>query len=157
MSTPTPIRALCNVSRDSPHWSDAWEAADRVSDLALEAIREAQIFPTGSVGDELRVVVKQRWSSRTLVVVDIGHTGYDAAKGHLPEHNLLPVCIVHFGKRSMVARLASKGEEESVNTETAAAHNKHGHGREPPLEEDHLDGKYPVYWNLRDPSLLYGS
>lgn len=150
----SPVRVLIIVSRSSQYWSDTWDFPERISLLALEAVKQAHGFQQDTIGFETQIMLKQRWPLRQFIVFDIGHTDYCAAQGHLPEHNRLQVCIVRFGSKSTSAQLANEGVADRVNKETADAHNLHSDDSAPPFEEDHMHGNYPTYLNPRDPSLL---
>ena len=101
----------------------------------------------------LRLLIKEKWQLRLLIVFDVCNHLYDAQCGHLPEYNALPVFVVRFSKKGGRAEAATPDLQRRVNRETAEIHNLTGKGSTPPFIVDHTSA-VPVYLNPRDIGLL---
>jgi len=148
------VRVLLVVSQKSPHWSQSWLSTEDVLPVALNAVREAGLIHKGGTEPPLRLLVKQKWHLRVLIVFDIFNGSYHAELGHLPKHNNLPVLIAYFGSKGVSARAADPGMQARVNKDTGYAHNVNGEHSIPPYVADHTGGAVPFYLNPRDSSLL---
>lgn len=148
------VRVLLIVSRNNPYWSQSWLSTEDVFSVAITAIREACLVSKEESEAPIRLLVKQKWPLRVLIVFDIFHNNYSVELGHLPEHNDLPVLVVYFGAKGVNARAADRGIQIRVNKDTGNAHNVNGEHSMPPFVEDHTSSEVPLYLNPRDPSLL---
>lgn len=153
------VRVLLIVSESNPHWSQSWLSTEDILPIALEALRKDQFIGPGRTdspgGTEIpiRLLVKQKWHLRVLIVFDLFNKNYDVKLGHLPEHNNLPAFVVYFNGKGVSARVADPGMQARINKDTAYAHNVNGEHGVPPYVVDHTT-TVPLYLNLRDPSLL---
>ena len=153
------MRVLLIISQSSPAWSRSWSSTQDVLPTALDALRKSQFLglrqsdSTKEVEIPLRLLAKQKWPLRVLVVLDLFNESYNPKLGHLPEHNDLPVCVVFFGGKGVSARAADAGMRARVNRDIGHAHNLNGEGSVPPYVVDHTT-TVPLYLNPRDPSLL---
>lgn len=146
-------RVLLIVSQSSPHWSRSWDSTEDILPTALEALRESQLVGREDMDVSPRLLVKQKWHLRVLIVFDLFNNDYEIKLGHLPEHNKLPVLVVHFSRKGVSALAANLGMQKRVNRVTADAHNVNGEEGVPPYVVDHTT-TVPLYLNPRDPSLL---
>jgi hypothetical protein len=122
----------------------------------MEALKEANLIKP-RYNEELkpRLLVKQKWGLRNLIVFDIWHDTYDPMLGHLSERNHLPVLVVHFnGRGHTKVRAAEPGLQRRINQETSDIHNLHGKDARPPYIVDHTLPTPPVFLDPRDPKLL---
>ncbi|KAF2189288.1 hypothetical protein K469DRAFT_62549 [Zopfia rhizophila CBS 207.26] len=97
------VRVLLIVSQNSPYWSQSWLSTEDVFPVALKAIRQAGLIGKGETELPLRLLVKQKWPLRVLIVFDISNNSYNAELGHLPEHNNLPVLVIHFSTKGVLS------------------------------------------------------
>jgi len=151
MKEQKPHRVLVIISNENTHWEQSWSASEDTCLVALEILEENQLLKHIEK-PKPRVLAKQKWGIRVFLIFDILNTSYDAAMGHLPEHNKLPVSIVRLG-REVHAYPANPPIQNRVNKDIAEAHNYNGIGSLPPFVWDYNDGP-PTYTNARDLSLL---
>lgn len=138
----------------SPLWSQSRSSTDDILLLALAALQENHLIQQQDYKTlPVNLLIKEHWRVRIFIVFDICNTEYDAALGHLPEHNTLPVLVVHFGKSGVRCRTAELGIQRRVNRETCEKHNLNGVDSGPPYVVDR-NVTIPVYMNPRDGSLL---
>ena len=147
------VRVLLIISHSSPHWSQSWDSTEDILPTALEALRESQLIGREDMDMPPRLLVKQKWHLRILVVFDLFNEDYEMELGHLPEHNKLPVLVVHFSRKRVSALAANSGMQKRVNQDTGDAHNLNGEHAVPPYVVDHTT-TVPLYLNPRDPTLL---
>jgi hypothetical protein len=145
-------RIVLIVSRNSPHWQNAWDSAEELVALELGLLREKQLIPP-DVQDltlGIRVMAKERWCLRTFIVFDMFHDTYNPDTAHLPGQDDLPVISVFLGKSaSASASIAGTPMKNKVNSDIRAIQNATGPGSRPPFVVDHADGKVPFYTNPR--------
>ena len=153
------VRLLLIVLKSNPHWSQSCLSTEDILPIALEALRKNQLISPGRTdspeGTEipLRLLVKQQWHLRVLIVFDLFNKNYDVKLGHLPEHNNLPAFVVYFSGKGVSARAGDPAMRVRINKDTAYAHNVNGEHGVPPYVVDHTT-TVPLYLNLRHPSLL---
>jgi hypothetical protein len=145
-----PTRILVTVHKRSPYWSTAWSDPDQISTIATQAVKDEKLRK--KTDDRLLLVI-QKWDHAIYLVLDVGNELYDAASGHQPEQNTLPVITVDFGTRVKTG-YAPPPVRNRVNREVAILHNVNGIGSVPPFTEDHTNGS-PEYADVRDPSLPF--
>ncbi|KAJ5107296.1 hypothetical protein N7456_003971 [Penicillium angulare] len=152
MAEQKPFRVLAVISDKNSYWEQSWLTPEILLP-AIEILKDKDLLEYTSE-PEMRLIAKEKRQTRVFIVFDISHTSYDAAKGHLPEENKLPVSIVRLG-RKLQAYPANGPIQNRINSASdgARAHYDHGIGSIPPLVTDHTLGP-PMYTNLRDPSLL---
>lgn len=99
-----PLRVLVIVSnKNATLWERSWSASEDILPVALGALEENHLLSSNPTENlEMKLLAKQRWQTRVFLVFDISNTSYDAALGHLPEHNMLPVSIVHLSEKTQV-------------------------------------------------------
>lgn len=148
-----PLRVLVIVSQRSSLFTKAQDSPKDLIPLASRLLSKNNISRTFDLSLDTRLLAVQKWRTRVFLVFDIGHTGYDALLGHLPEHNQLPVVVAHFRKKK-TAYVASSWITRRVNHDIAMLHNANGYAGVPPFVEDHSLGKPPAYHNPRDISRL---
>lgn len=143
-------RVLLMVSSNNPAFVQSWSSTDDVIPVALNGLKDHQLLRLPEIADiPWKTLVKRNDGLRTFIVFDIFHTDYDCATAHLPEHNDLPVLVVHLSRRGLHARTAESGLRRRVNRETAEAHNLNGWDAAPPYTVD-LTTMVPIYMNPRD-------
>ena len=145
------FRILVVVKQKSNLWHSAWHNPEDTISTAIEALRKT-IFLTNNDARS-RLLAVHRWPHSIYLVFDIHHDSCDSSLGHLPEHNNLPVILVHLG-RKISRKRASSDLQGRVNREVALAHNVNGEHGVPPFDEDHTSDIIPTYLNVRDPCLL---
>lgn len=154
------MRVLLIVSQSNPYWSQSWSSTNDILPTVLDALRKSQLLgpiktdSTEEVGIPLRLLIKQKWHLRVLIVLDPFNKNYNPQLGHLPEYNNLPVFVVYFGGKEVSARAADAGMRVRVNRDTGNTHNVNGENSVPPFVVDHTTTTVPLYPNPRDPSLL---
>lgn len=77
-----PRRFFVSVSAKSRHWSQTCESAQAVIEIALALARENNLVDLDT-GDP-KLLIEERWSSRTHFVFEIHHDTYDSERAHLP-------------------------------------------------------------------------
>jgi len=150
-NTQKAVRVLLIVSQSNPLWSQSWSSTEAILPSAIDILRQNQLIKQESI--ETRLLIKQKWPLRVLIVFDICNNTYDADLGHLPEKNNLPVFVVHFYGKGRSAWRADLGMRQRVNEDTCEAHNLNGKDGSPPYVLDRTTTA-PIYLNPRDPSLL---
>lgn len=104
----------------------------------------------GAASEDSKVLVIQRWPTRTLIVFDLCHIEYDFKKAHCTEN--IPVVSVHVQTdEKFTTTKADKGVKEFINSKVAGCHESHGYSAKLPLEEDHRNGNVP---NFPDPRTM---
>lgn len=151
MAEQKPFRVLAVISDKNSYWEQSWLTPEDILLPAIEILKDKDLLEYTSEPD-MRLIAKEKWQTRVFIVFDISDTSYDAAKGHLPEEDKLPVSIVRLG-RKLQAYAANGPIQNRINSDVARAHNDHGICSIPPFVTDHTLGP-PMYTNLRDPSLL---
>ena len=148
-----PVRVLVIVRPGSSVWSTAWTLPDSVVSASISQLKRSHLLP--AFHDEIprTLLAQQRYHRFIHIVFDIFHQSYDAALGHLPKSNILPVLVVTF-ERTDHAQQAQSKLSKLVNTEIAKAHNLNGIDSMPPFIEDHTSGLPPLYLAPREPSWL---
>lgn len=157
----TARRVFVSISSKSAHWPEASEpqtseaqiSGAQISDSTKAAIdvamdlieREETITPP--LG-EPKMLVEERWGSRTHVVFDLFHETYNPEEAHLPGYGNLPVIAVWLSGTE-VAQVATEGLRNRVNEEVRDTHRKFGKGGKPPFFIDHSGGKVPLFVNPR--------
>ncbi|KAL5341327.1 hypothetical protein BJX70DRAFT_66063 [Aspergillus crustosus] len=157
MAKHNPQRILVTISNTNAYWEQAWSASKDILPIAIKVLQERDLLEGGpdiflQPDLKLKLLAKQKWTTRVFLVFDIGNLTYDPSLGHLPEQNQLPVLIVRLG-RSVQAYKASPPAQNKVNRDIARAHNNHGIDSLPPFVTDYTSGS-PFYPRLRDPALL---
>ncbi|PSN59585.1 hypothetical protein BS50DRAFT_626545 [Corynespora cassiicola Philippines] len=141
-------RIFVSISNKSIHWSRAWNYSDEVVEKAVARVTtNSAALCSADAPPQIRILVKERWTSRLWIVFDIFNKEYDPGQAHLPGVNDLPVIIVSFGENDIVS--TSKLLEDQVNDSIRQAHDNHGVGSEPPFVIDHTNGQIPTYSNPR--------
>ncbi|KAJ0100751.1 hypothetical protein J7T55_004262 [Diaporthe amygdali] len=138
-------RVFLSVSAKSSHWPQVCESAEEAVRIAVELIKKENIITQWGVP---RLLVEERWGSRTHIVFDILHDTYSSQEAHLPGHGNLPVIAVWLSKKEVV-QTASEGIQKKVNDEVWEVHRLSGKGSEPPFFIDHSGGKVPIFMNPR--------
>ncbi|PGH01029.1 hypothetical protein GX51_05465 [Blastomyces parvus] len=101
----SPLRVLVTVSDKSAHWGQAWSASEELLPVAFRAVKSNCLLNRSyKHPPRARLLAKKRWLTHVFLVFDIANVAYDPEKGHLPDHNELPVVIVRFGKRIQAYR-----------------------------------------------------
>lgn len=95
-----------------------------------------------------KLLVIQRWPSRTLIVFDLYHTDYDNRSAHNIEDIPVVTVQVRTDTRFQVKQ-ADEMVTQEINSQVAECHNLHGFGVTLPLVEDHRNGNVPDYPNPR--------
>lgn len=95
------------------------------------------------------MLVKERWTSRLWIVLDVFNTSYDPDCAHLPEKNDLPVSMVSLSEKDAVT--TSEFIQDKVNRAVREAHYVHGDGSRPPFVIDHANGNIPTYPTYPNP------
>lgn len=154
-------RIFVSFSSKSAHWpqtsepqiSEAQISGAQISesakvavDIAMDLIKKEEgIIPrTG----EPKILVEERWGSRTHIVFDLLHDTYNPEDAHLPGHGDLPVIAVWLSGKEAV-QVATPGLQTKVNHEIRDTHRKFGEGSKPPFFIDHSGGKVPMFVNPR--------
>ena len=150
---PLAIRVLVIVRPGSIIWPTAWEHPEDVVSSSISLLQQSDLLSIRDDDLQELLLVRQRFQRFIHIVFDKFHDSYDAAMGHLPENNRLPVLIVTFGKSSHV-RSAEPRLRKLVNTQIAMVHNLNGINSVPPFIEDHTSGVTPLYLAPREPSWL---
>jgi hypothetical protein len=96
----------------------------------------------------MKLLVKQRWATRVLLVFDISNMSYDPEKGHLPDQNKLPVIIVRLDQKEQ-AYLANFPIQNKVNDNIGRAHNFNSINSLHPSSRTYTSGT-PQYLKPRD-------
>ena len=153
------MRVLLIVSQSNPYWSQSWSSTEDILPIALDALRKNHLLGPRKIDNteemklSLRLLIKQKWHLRVLIVLDLFNKNYNPQLGHLPEYNNLPVFVVYFGGKGLSARAADAGMRARVNRDTGDTHNVNGENSLPPFVVDHTT-TVPLYLNPRNPSLL---
>jgi len=141
------------VSHNSPLFAKSWSSTEELIPFTLDTLKKRQLIcQQENTEVPWKLLVKKNWGIRVYVVLDIYNKDYDPSTGHLPEHNNLPVLVVHFTRKGVHTRVAETGLRRRVNEETAEAHNLNGWDAIPPYVVDHTT-TVPVYMNPRDISI----
>lgn len=138
-------RVFVSISSKSAHWLRISESTEEAIGIAVNLIKDKNIVPR--MGDA-KLLVEERWGSRTHVVFDMLHDAYNPETAHLPGHGNIPVIAVWLSGTEAI-QVATKGLTEQVNDEVRDAHRKFGDGSKPPFFIDHSDGKVPLFVNPR--------
>lgn len=66
-------RIVIIVSRNSPHWQNAWDSTEELVAIALGLLREKQLIPLDvqDLTSGIRVMAKERWGLRAFIVFDM--------------------------------------------------------------------------------------
>lgn len=139
-------RVLVSVSTKSAHWSQIDTSPQDAVDISMDLIKQKKdLIP--ELG-EPRLLVVEKWGSRTHIVFDLLHDTYNSDNAHLPDQGNLPVIAVWLSGQE-VAQVATEGVKNRVNDEVRDMHRRFGDGGKPPFYVDHSDGKVPVFVNPR--------
>ena len=149
----TPFRVLVTISDKSAHWDKSWDSTEELIPLALQVIQDgSSLNYSYDEQPQVRLLAKKRWINRVFFAFDVSNTAYDPEKGHLPEHNTLPVVIVRLS-RDTRAYKAGPPVQNQVNDNIGWLHNANGKNSLPPFVEDYTLG-VQEYGEPRDVQLL---
>ncbi|KAJ5114330.1 hypothetical protein NUU61_000089 [Penicillium alfredii] len=154
MAPSGPLRVLVIVSQRSPLLAKARDSPGDLLPVAVQLLKSNNVYSTREESlPQTKLLAMQIFRTRIFFVFDIANASYNARLGHLPEHNQIPVAVVHFSKKRS-AYAANPWVSRRVNRDIALLHNANGFGAVPPFVEDHTLGKPPQYLNPRDLSLF---
>lgn len=146
MNTKHPLRVLAIVSDKTQAWEQSLE---EIIQSTLQIIADKNLYNTAEISaSDTRLLAIQNYHVRKMLVFDILNESYDAAKGHLPEQNKLPVIVVFLNDRKNIASRPHPGECARINETVRFLHDANGFGSTPPFIENHL-GTPPSYPNPR--------
>jgi hypothetical protein len=146
MNTKRPLRVLTIVSNKSQIWE---QSPEEIIPFTLQVIAEKRLYDvTGISVSDTTLLAIQCYCTRKMFVFDILNERYDAAKGHLPEENNLPVIVIHLSNRN-IASQPHPEECARINETIRYLHDANGFGSTPPFVEDHTSGTPPNYPNPR--------
>lgn len=135
-------RIFVSVSTKSAHWSSISESANVAVGIAMDLVRQKEdvVLPSG----EPKILIEEKWGSRTHIVFDIFHDTYDPEEAHLHGRGDLPVIAVSLSGNEVV-QVAVPAMRKKVNDEVREIHRLSGGGSRPPFIVDHSDGKIPFF------------
>lgn len=150
MNTKHPLRVLAIVSNKTRAWE---QSPEEIIQSTLQVLADKNLYDTTEISEsDTRFLAVQYYRARRMLVFDILNESYDAAKGHLPEQNKLPVIVVFLSDRKNIASRPHPGECARINETVRFLHDANGFGSTPPFIENHL-GTPPNYPDPR--SLTY--
>lgn len=156
----TATRVLVVLSSGSPYWPEPGSEPEileaqiseaQISDSTKAAIDAAMELIKGEMVPQLgepKILLEERWGSRTYIVFDLFHETYDPEVAHLAGYGNLPVIVVWLGVREVV-QVVTEGIRNKVNEEVRDTHRQFGIGGKPPFFVDHTGGKVPLFINPR--------
>lgn len=146
MNTKHPLRVLTIIWNKSEAWE---QSPEEIIQFSLQAIADKNLYDITEISaSDTKLLTIQNHRTRKIFGFDIRNESYDAAKGHLPEQNKLPVVVVHLGGRENIAFQPRPAECARINENVRFLHDANGFGSTPPFIENHL-GTPPSYPNAR--------
>ncbi|KJZ69427.1 hypothetical protein HIM_11177 [Hirsutella minnesotensis 3608] len=135
-------RVFVSISSKSKHWAQAYNSAESAVNVALDLIKQRGLVPQDV--DTPRLLIEDKFGSRTHIVFDILHDSYRSETAHLPDEGHLPVIAVWLGTRESV-QTATQGLRNKVNDEVRQWHTLMGAERNPPFFFDRSGGAFPIF------------
>ncbi|QKX61626.1 uncharacterized protein TRUGW13939_08778 [Talaromyces rugulosus] len=146
MSAKHPLRVLAIVSDKSQTWE---QSPEEIIPFTLRVIAENNLCDVTEISvSDTTLLAIQYYRTRKMFIFDILNEHYDAAKGHRPEDNELPVVVIHLSNRN-IASQPHPEECARINETVRYLHDANGFGSTPPFVEDHTSGTPPNYPNPR--------
>ncbi len=141
----TAKRIFVSISSKSQHWPQSCESAKAAIDIALDLVKRQGLVPRDNEMSP-RLLIEDKWGSRTHIVFDVLHDTYRSETAHLPSEGNLPVIVVWLSTTE-TAQPATQGIENRVNDEVRQWHTLTDAGGVPPFVFDRSGGAYPIFTN----------
>ncbi|KAI3390273.1 hypothetical protein diail_10671 [Diaporthe ilicicola] len=138
-------RIFVSVSSRSQYWIQASQAAETISEVALNILEKNGLLPHSTAP---KFIAEERFTTRTHLIFDIFYDDYLPENGHLPGQGELPVLHIWLSK-GQGADTASNQIQRMVNDRVREIHDLTGTGSVPPFFIDHSNGQTPTFWHPR--------